>query len=168
MYANMTLEDFISRFNSAELHWALKTQGLPNVGTNDDKISKLANLNNSKSEIKFLLSNLDESRLREISLEFAITGAGTMNRVKLMDRIAQVMLGEYETLDQQVANIKSLQALAILAAGALIVMIIFILTALFFGASGAFVAALAISIPISFYSYITIKSRLQNHKTNPD
>ena len=74
----MTLEDFISRFNSDELHSALKRQGLPNIGTNDDKINKLADLNKSKSNIKFLLSILDEFRLREISLEFAFQGAGTM------------------------------------------------------------------------------------------
>ena len=52
----MTLEDFISRFNSDELHSALKRQGLPNIGTNDDKINKLADLNKSESNIKFLLS----------------------------------------------------------------------------------------------------------------
>ena len=164
----MTLEDFISRFNSDELHWALKSQGLPNVGTDDDKINKLANLNKSKSKIKFLLSNLDEFRLREISLEFAITGAGTMNRGRLMNRIAQIMLGEYTTLGNQAANIEHLQALSILAAGASIMMVIFIFTAFFFGTSSAFIAALVISIPISFYLYMTIKSRLQTHKTKPD
>ena len=56
----MTLEDFISKFNSGEIHLALKTQGLPNVGTKDDKINKLAKLTISKSDIKFLLSNLDQ------------------------------------------------------------------------------------------------------------
>ncbi len=164
----MTLEDFISRFNSAELHWALKTQGLPNLGSNDDKISKLASLNTRKSEIKFLLSNLDEFRLREISLGFAISGAGTMNKGKLMDRISQIALGEYETLNQQAANIENLHGLAVLAAAASILMIVFILTAFLFGTSGTFIAAVAISIPISFYAYITIKSRLQNRNTKPD
>ena len=164
----MTLEDFISRFNSDELHSALKRQGLPNIGTNDDKINKLADLNKSESNIKFLLSNLDEFRLREISLEFAVTGAGTMNKGRLINRVAQIILGEYETLSKQAANIDHLQALSILAAGASIMMIIFIFTAFFFGTSSAFIAALVISIPISFYLYMTIKSRLQTHKTKPD
>ena len=164
----MTLEDFISKFNSGEIHLALKTQGLPNVGTKDDKINKLAKLTISKSDIKFLLSILDEFRLREISLEFAVAGAGTMNQGRLMDRIAQIMLGEYEPLDQQVANIEYFQPLAILAAAASIVMIIFIPTALFFSTPGPFIAALVISIPISFYLYILVKSRLRNRKTNLD
>ena len=164
----MTLEDFISKFNSGEIHLALKTQGLPNVGTTDDKINKLAKLTISKSDIKFLLSNLDEFRLREISLEFAVAGAGTMNRGRLMDRIAQIMLGEYEPLGQQVANIEYFQPLAILAAAASIVMIIFITIALFFSTPGPFIAALMISIPISFYLYILVRSRLGNRKTNLD
>ena len=164
----MTLEDFISRFNSAELHRALKTQGLPNVGNSDDKITQLANLTNTKSKIKFLLSNLDEVRLREISLEFAISGAGTMNKGKLMNRIAQIMEGDYQTLGQQAANIENLHSLTILAVGASILMIVFIFTAFFFGTSGSFIAAVAISIPASFYAYITIKSRLQNRNTKPD
>ena len=55
----MTLEDFISRFNSTELQKALNIQHLPNIGTIDDKIIELAATIVTKSEIAYLLEGLE-------------------------------------------------------------------------------------------------------------
>ena len=107
----MTLEDFISRFNSAELQKALNIQHLPNIGTDDDKIIELAAASSTKSEMAYLLEGLEEYRLREISLEFEVAGAATLSRKRLTTRVIQIVLDEYESFGQSLTKIKNLKTL---------------------------------------------------------
>ena len=159
----MTLEDFISRFNSTELQKALNIQHLPNIGTKDAKIIELAATNITKSEIAYLLEGLEEYRLREISLGFEVAGAATLSRKRLTNRVIQIVLDEYEPFGQSLSKIKNLKALILLSAAALITMIIFITTALLYSNAIAFLSAIAFAIPASLYLYGRIKTRPQRN-----
>ena len=157
----MTLEDFISRFNSTELQKALNIQHLPNIGTKDAKIIELAATNITKSEIAYLLEGLEEYRLREISLGFEVAGAATLSRKRLTNRVIQIVLDEYEPFGQGLSNIKNLKTLIFLSASALMTMIIFITTVFLYSNAIAFLSAIAFAIPASLYLYGRIKNRLQ-------
>lgn len=157
----MTLEDFISRFNSAELQKALNIQHLPNIGTNDDKIIELAAASSTKSEMAYLLEGLEEYRLREISLEFEVAGASTLSRKRLTTRVIQIVLDEYESFGQSLTKIKNLKTLILLSAAASMTMLIFITTALLYSNAIAFLSAIAFGIPASLFLYGSIKTRLQ-------
>jgi hypothetical protein len=159
----MTLEDFISRFNSTELHDALNIQGLPNVGTHDDKIIKLAASGSTKTEIASLLAGLEEYRLREISLDFEVAGAAKLSRKGLTTRVIQIVVGEYKPFGQGLSEIKNLKTLALLSAAASMTMIIFITTALLYSNAIAFLSAIAFGIPASLFLYGSIKTRLQKN-----
>ena len=159
----MTLEDFISRFNSTELQKALNIQHLPNIGTTDDKIIKLAATCLTKSEIAYLLGGLEEYRLREISLEFKVASAATSSRKRLTNRVIQIVLDEYEPFGQSLTKIKDLKTLILLSAAALMTMIIFITTALLYSNAIAFLSGFAFAIPASLYLYGSIKNRLQKN-----
>ena len=87
----MTLEDFISRFNSEELTSALKQHNIVDTGSNIDNIERLASDIGGASEIVHLLSVVEEFRLREISLGLGVSGAGTMNQQKLKRKIALIL-----------------------------------------------------------------------------
>jgi len=162
----MTLEDFISRFNSTELHDALNIQGLPNVGTHDDKIIKLAASSSTKTEIASLLAGLEEYRLREISLDFEVAGAAKLSRKGLTTRVIQIVVGEYKPFGQGLSEIKNLKTLVLLSAAASVTMIIFVATAFLFSSAVAFLSAIAFAIPTSFYLYGNIKTRLQKNGQN--
>ena len=159
----MTLEDFISRFNSTELQKALNIQHLPNTGTTDDKIIKLAATCLTKSEIAYLLGGLEEYRLREISLEFEVASAATSSRKRLTNRVIQIVLDEYEPFGQSLTKIKNLKTLILLSAAASMSMIIFITTALLYSNAIAFLSGFAFAIPASLYLYGSIKNRLQKN-----
>ena len=162
----MTLEDFISKFNSTELQDSLNTQGLLNIGTNDDKIIKLAASSSTKSEIAYLLAGLDEYRFREISLDFQVVGAAKLSRKQLTTRVIQIMSGEYEPFGQGFSEIKGLKTPAILSAAALATMIVFVTTSLLYSSAVAFLSTIALAIPTSFYFYVNIKARLQKNGQN--
>ena len=157
----MTLEYFISRFNSTELHDALDIQGIPNVGTNDDKIIKLAASSNTKSEIVYLLAGLEEYRLREISLDLQVAEAGKLSRKRLTNRVIQVLLGEYKPFGQALSEIKNLKTLVFLSAAASVTMVIFVATTLLYSSAVAFLSIIALAILISFYFYKNIKAGLK-------
>ena len=159
----MTLEDFISRFNSTELQKALNIQHLPNIGTKDAKIIELAATNITKSEIAYLLEGLEEYRLREISLGFEVAGAATLSRKQLTNRVIQIVLDEYEPFGQGLSNIKNLKTLIFLSASALMTMIIFITTVFLYSNAIAFLSTIAFAIPASLYLYGRIKNRFQGN-----
>ena len=159
----MTLEDFISRFNSTELQKALNIQHLPNIGTKDAKIIELAATNITKSEIGYLLEGLEEYRLREISLGFEVAGAATLSRKRLTNRVIQIVLDEYEPFGQGLSNIKNLKTLIFLSASALMTMIIFITTVFLYSNAIAFLSTIAFAIPASLYLYGRIKNRFQGN-----
>ena len=159
----MTLEDFISRFNSTELQKALNIQHLPNIGTKDAKIIELAATNITKSEIAYLLEGLEEYRLREISLGFEIAGAATLSRKRLTNRVIQIVLDEYEPFGQGLSKIKNLKTLIFLSASALMTMIIFITTVFLYSNAIAFLSTIAFAIPASLYLYGRIKNRFQGN-----
>lgn len=162
----MTLEDFISRFNSTELHDALNIQDLPKVGANDDKIINLAASSSTKSEIAYLLAGLEEYRLREISLDFKVAGAAKLSRKRLTTRVIQIVLGEYKPFGHALSEIKNLKALVLLSAAASVTMIIFVATAFVYSSAVAFLSGIAFAIPTSFYLYGNIKARLQKTGQN--
>lgn len=155
----MTLEDFISRFNSDELTSALKQHKIASTGNSIDNIERLANHMGGTSEIVHLLSVLKEFRLREISLELGVSGAGTMDPKKLKRRIALIALGEYETLEEGISKIENLYPLAILVCAAFIGMILFISAAFIFSSSPIFLSLTAMSIAVGFYAYCKLTQK---------
>ena len=155
----MTLEDFISRFNSNELASALKQQKIPNFGTDIDKIIRLADHISGESEIVYLLSVLKEFRLREISLGLGVSGAGTMDHRKLKRRVALIVLNEYETLEESLSKIENLHSIAIVVSASLIGMILFICAAFIFETSSAFIVAFSMSISAGFYGYWQLQQK---------
>jgi hypothetical protein len=159
----MTLEDFISRFNSTELYDALDFQGLPNIGTNDDKIIKLAASSSTKHEIVYSLAGLEEYRLREISLDLQVAEAGKLSRKRLTNRVIQIVLGEYNSFGHSLSEIKNLKTLVFLSAAASVTMVIFVATTLLYSSAVAFLSIIALAILISFYFYKNIIAGLKKN-----
>ena len=153
----MTLEDFISRFNSEELTSALKQHNIVDTGSNIDNIERLASDIGGASEIVHLLSVVEEFRLREISLGLGVSGAGTMNQQKLKRKIALIILGEYETLVEGISKIDNLYPMVILVCSAFIGMILFIGAAFIFSSSPIFLSLTAMAIAVGFYAYCKLK-----------
>ena len=153
----MTLEDFISRFNSEELTSALKQHNIVDTGSNIDNIERLASDIGGASEIVHLLSVVEEFRLREISLGLGVSGAGTMNQQKLKRKIALIALGEYETLEEGISIIDNLYPMVILVCSAFIGMILFIGAAFMFSSSPIFLSLTAMTIAVGFYAYWKLK-----------